>query len=515
LDLKRWRKRINVADVAILGIALIGVILRLRKFFFSRSLWLDEAALALNILHQSPFELFGQLQFGQVAPFGFLLIEQGFARLLGGGEKILRLFPLIAGLAALAGIILLSRKLLSKTGWIVAGGLIAIAPPLVHYSSELKPYSSDVAIAMGLLLLALSRDTARTNETKIVRDAVIGAAAVWISYPALFVLAGIGFVESLLLLIHSKWDVFKRNLPTYTVWGFSSLAVILQTSAARARLAGLEHWSGSFMPVPPRSISDLEWFLDRYLGLFDDALGLATWSGVAALVIIGFFILLQRDWESALFIASPTLFLLVASGLQVYPVADRAILFLAGPLAICIAATFESVLPDSGPSRWLAFILLGGILVWGPIQRDYASFRTPPRQEEVRDVVEYLKPRLAEADTIYVYYGAEPAFRYYSNRLNLGQANVIYGSRFRLEPRQYLDELASGLSQDEMWFVFAHDYFSDIGNEREYILRFLDCLGDQELEYRRPGAHLYQYGFSGSVNSDDGDVIDGCIDAMN
>ncbi|MCX7754677.1 MAG: hypothetical protein N2117_05455, partial [Anaerolineales bacterium] len=86
--------------VAAWGLIGLGLVLRLRQYLINRSLWLDEAMLALNILHKDVWGLLGRLDYEQGAPVGFLLLEKLVVTLLGDGERALRLLPFLAGCAS-------------------------------------------------------------------------------------------------------------------------------------------------------------------------------------------------------------------------------------------------------------------------------------------------------------------------------------------------------------------------------------------------------------------------------
>ncbi|MFN8463550.1 MAG: hypothetical protein U0X93_17495 [Anaerolineales bacterium] len=89
----------------------VGAILRLRGYFSGRSLWADEAMLALNIVNRNFIELFKPLEYDQGAPLGFLLVEKFFNHAVRSAmNMVLRLFPLLAGLASLWLFYLLIRK---------------------------------------------------------------------------------------------------------------------------------------------------------------------------------------------------------------------------------------------------------------------------------------------------------------------------------------------------------------------------------------------------------------------
>ena len=87
----RYPRTISAIGVSI---CLIGAIVRLTQYFANRSLWLDEAMLANNIVPRSFSDLARALDHGQVAPIGFLWIEKALVSILGNNEFALRLFPL-------------------------------------------------------------------------------------------------------------------------------------------------------------------------------------------------------------------------------------------------------------------------------------------------------------------------------------------------------------------------------------------------------------------------------------
>ena len=67
----------------------------------NRSLWADEAVLALNIVNRSYWELLQPLDYEQGAPVGFLLVEKLAIGVFGNNEYALRLFPLLSGIISL------------------------------------------------------------------------------------------------------------------------------------------------------------------------------------------------------------------------------------------------------------------------------------------------------------------------------------------------------------------------------------------------------------------------------
>jgi hypothetical protein len=94
-------KQISFEDAILYFIIGAGVSITIGQFFYNRSLWLDEAMLALNIIRKSPEDLLHPLDFYQVAPILFLQIEKMFSWIIPNSELGLRLLPLIVFLISL------------------------------------------------------------------------------------------------------------------------------------------------------------------------------------------------------------------------------------------------------------------------------------------------------------------------------------------------------------------------------------------------------------------------------
>jgi uncharacterized membrane protein len=135
----------------------VGVALRVGAWLDARSLWLDEAMLAWNVCGRSFAGLLRPLDYQQGAPAGFLALERLAVVALGTGEWALRLVPFLASLAALALVDRFGRAHLGARGRVVGVALAAVAPALIYYSGEAKQYALDVAVGLGIPVLAAGR----------------------------------------------------------------------------------------------------------------------------------------------------------------------------------------------------------------------------------------------------------------------------------------------------------------------------------------------------------------------
>src|SRR5215212_8629067 len=111
-----WKTFLSWEKVAAVLLILLGVILRLRQYLTGRSLWVDEAMLALNIVERNWTGMFQPLDYDQGAPIGFLLVEKLLNLMLGKHELALRLFPLLVGLISLGLFYLLGKRMMSGPG---------------------------------------------------------------------------------------------------------------------------------------------------------------------------------------------------------------------------------------------------------------------------------------------------------------------------------------------------------------------------------------------------------------
>src|SRR5262245_49901841 len=205
----------------------LGAALRLWQYGAGASLWADEANLALNIVERPLYRLLGPLDYRQVAPPLWLLLQKAAVTLFGDGEYALRLVPLAGSLAALPLCWHVARRvLLPGLGPPLALGLVATGLPLIFYGAQVKPYATDVAVT--LLLLALTLDVCQDNRGRasLVRLGLAGAIAPWLSYPAMLVDAGLLAALALSALLARDWGRLRSLAPVALAWAASIAGVI-------------------------------------------------------------------------------------------------------------------------------------------------------------------------------------------------------------------------------------------------------------------------------------------------
>ena len=82
-------RRFGLGDWACLAVVMAGAALRIPHWLAGRSLWQDEAYLAVSVLTRDLLGLARPLELNQSAPYLFLAATDLLTRLLGDGERVL------------------------------------------------------------------------------------------------------------------------------------------------------------------------------------------------------------------------------------------------------------------------------------------------------------------------------------------------------------------------------------------------------------------------------------------
>jgi hypothetical protein len=479
----------------------LGCLLRIVQYRLGRSLWMDEAYLSLNILHRSFAGLCRVLDYHQGAPVGFLLLEKSAVRLWGGSEYVLRLLPLLAGIASVLLFFRLASKILPAKAIPVATGLVAISPSLIYYSSEVKQYSSDVAIALLLYYLTIEGTKSEWKAGRSALAALTGAIAIWMSHCSVFVLAGIGATISIALVLRKDWARLARVAVVGLCWVASLAAcyiVALRKLASDGDL--LSYWKANFMPLPPRSVADFKWFWDSFFGFFSTSAGL-QFTGLAALVfVVGGISMFRKSPERLLLLLSPAMLTLLASGLKKYPFGGRLTLFLVPPVLLLMAEGAEALRSSASSGFPAIGVVLIGLLFLDPGIDTLHHFAKPHSEivepgvmlpEEISPVMAYVRNHEQRTDLVYIFYGSEPAFEYYAERDNFPRNNVEIGTASGDDPHSYKSDL-DRLRGYRVWVVLSHIHGAG-AEESKHVEFYLDSLGPRLDSLSRAGADTYLY----------------------
>jgi len=493
IKLNQFSARENILTGLIL---LAGSLLRLRQYLTGRSLWLDEAMLALNIVNHNYQELFQPLDYDQGAPIGFMLVEKTFNLIFGRNEFSLRLFPLLIGLASLWLFYLLLKRSTSGAGFWVALTVFAFSPRLIYYSSEVKQYIVDVAVTIILLLCAQPLFQ-QASRRAFVTLAFAGALALWFSHPSLFILAGIGLALFITYFQRRDFAALMSTIGMGILW-LANLAFLyfLTLSELRNNSYMYVYWQDAFVPSPPWS--DWGWYLGAFQKNMDTQFGFSYATGlIFILILVGWIILFIQKRAFAIALAGILFFTLLASSLGLYPVLERMGLFLVPTGILLIGKSLEipaQRLRAYPIASTIVVFMLSGFVVYSPVTRAFEQFFTPKYFEHIRPTMGFLQGAWKEGDSLFISNGAVPAFEFYAPIYALN--NITYTAGLRedyADPNAIFSAIKTFDGHKRVWVLISHVYEKGNFNEKDFLLSHLDQLGGKRREFRKPGTSVYLY----------------------
>ncbi len=491
------REWLSVRTLVVICV-MIGFAFRVGVYVRDSSLWIDEAMLALNVVNRSPAELMKPLDWNQGAPLGFLMASKAAIAILGDNERAMRTIPFLASLAGLLIFPAFAYRAMPIPIARLATILFALSPNVIGYAAEFKQYELDATIAVGLLALGLPMANGSRAAWRSIVLAFVGAIAVWCSHPSVFVLGGVGFAILADGIAQRDRRATWIRLLVVGCWLASFAAcylVFLRHLGLNAYL--LDYWAGTFLPLPPTRPGDFAWIVHHYFVFFDNPcgmngeFGLSGFAGICFLV--GCLSLAKTNWRLLIATLTPLLLALLASGLKKYPFAGRLMLF-AVPLAIVGMAYGLNLISEQigkavAGGRWLIL----AIAFIGPISECNQLAKRPIHAEDTREAIAAIRTAWQPGDSIYVYYGAVPAFEYYRSRYPIATDTVVLGVENRgKDPRQFRDELSALRGKKRVWILMAHRQT----HEESAIRAYLEGFGKGEIIMRGTDAVVMLYDLS-------------------
>ena len=487
---------------------IFGTLVRLVQYLSNRSIWADEAVLALNIVNRSYAQLTQPLDYEQGAPIGFLILEKTAINLFGNNEYALRLVPLIAGIGSLFLFYQLAKKLIPKPAIPIALALFASLPHLIYYSSEVKQYSRDVAIALLLFLLLLPLIREKLHRPQLIKFSLIGAIAIWYSHPAIFILAGIGLTSAIFTLRQKQLDKIKPLSITFSSWLFSFILFYwLSLSKLTADSDLMTSWSKAF----PSSPLDIIWLLDALGKFFYRPLGFEAWMDGLAIIafVVGCLACWRRKKSTLLLLLSPILMTLAAAYLEKYPFRSRLVLFLTPFFILLIAEGVNYVLQRTRKSQrqWvgIAGVFLTVLLLWQPMVSAGSILIQPKWRSEIKPAISFIKTHQKPGDILYVYQRGIYQFLYYAEKYGYKEGDYILGvddldkydgrGVSEQERKRYLNDLNNLRGNSRVWLLFSHAAPS----ENKLFLSYLEENGIKLAEVHSKGTSAYLYDLSNQL----------------
>ena len=433
----------------------LGVGIRFFQFFYNRSLWYDEATLALNIIEKDFWELVLPLDYNQVAPILYLFLQKGTTLILGDYDFVLRISSLVGGLLFLYLSYQLSKLLLNHSGGLITTAILSLSYPLIYYTSEAKPYILD---ALTFVILFLFYFKSNKNKKWKIYFSVAGVFSVWFSFSSIFVLTSLGLLaimENPILKISLKkfTQLCWMHLPWVLSFLFSYYFIISGHSNSGQMT---KFWDAHFMPSVFPIDEFIVWNAVHFVQLFYTILGfdkIVSILGISIFIYALYFMIKTKKTEIVA-LCFPLFLHLILSHFHIFPFAERLILYSAFTIAFFISVgltrLYDShLLPKE--IKKLYFVLIAILLT----NLSFVSIKKLPiEREEIKLALEILNEKIEPTDNLYIYYGAVPAIKFHRNDLLINEDKIVYGNEYRDSPENYFQEIDQ--LEGTTWIVCTH-----------------------------------------------------------
>jgi hypothetical protein len=210
----------------------------------------------------------------------------------------------------------------------------------------------------------------RQGKARLWPLAIFGLVTPWLSFPVVFLLAGIGIYLFVSAAKARRWRACIEITLIGLSWLFSFTGCFLLSRSILSKRDFLwVWWNFAFLPLPPRSQADLSHLAETLANVFINPAGLLTPLSLpvtavlaSALAVIGC-VSLGRRWPGGLFLlVAPLFFAFLASALRQYPFHGRLIFFLV-PTFLLLPS--EGAAAIGRRTSWLVTLGLGAFLIYG------------------------------------------------------------------------------------------------------------------------------------------------------
>jgi hypothetical protein len=246
---------------------------------------------------------------------------------------------------------------------------------------------------------------------------------------------------------------------------------------------------GTFMPLPPRSLADLEWFPSAFVKMFSNPLGLPFPTLAAIIFIIGCFALALKNKKQLLLFIAPILITALASGLHKYPFGRRLLLFLIPALLIVIASGIEYIGNKKPPYSFAAGAALAALLLFQPVGGATNNMLRPGARQDIKPILAYVRDHREPDDLIYVYHHQRESFLYYAKRYGFNESDYLLGidardeSKRRADWQAYEKDLDRLRGHNRVWLLFSHVRKIQNIREDEFMLQYMSKIGVKLAEF--------------------------------
>jgi len=467
----------------------LGIFLRVIVYFQNRSLIIDEANLARNIVEKNGSDFFQSLDYEQYCPPVFMLLTKLNTHLFGVNEFSLKLLPLLGGLLLLGFFWILLKALVneSQVHWYLLL-VLSFSDLAIRYSTEFKQYSLDALLTLVLIYMALEYKGAKWAVKNTLIWLLFGSLMIWTSMPSIFILAAIGFA-----FLYESWAT-DRKIPIGLVlagvfwllnFGLYFWTVLYEDSTSNLLQ---DYHQNFFFEFLPTTTADLTRSFRLTLGLMTSTtdqtiLGLIF---CALFLSLGSYQIIKKKKFEALLLLLPILFALIASNLKLYSLIPRLSLFLIPIFLLLIGIGLSFVWNKVAIVSKTMLIVLMFISIVN--KKGYTYFWTNMEFENSKAVLAFLAKNRSEKDFVLVQHDAVPTFTFYNSMHDDAyHLYPVYLAKWGEKPSTVIPN--ENWDSKAFWLFFAHTF----PKEKAAYLKSANKIGSPIEDYESRVASTYSF----------------------
>lgn len=450
-----------IQRIALFSVIVGGVLPRLNHI--GKSIWSAEAWVANSVLADSLAHMFRYETWLQTTPPLFLLLVRWTVHAAGVSAGSFRAVPFGLSILSLILIAVLAHRIVETPFAVLCTALVALSPPAVVFSKEVKQYTGDLAASCMLLVVLwsfLEKPVARRYVSLI----AVLAIALFLSYPAVtFIPAAIALVA----IVEPALDesVAKGQRIRLRRAGILTgiVAVICSVNYwffVRPNTSPLlsDYWSIGY-PRFGQFSETARFYAEDFLGMsvyFYVPIGtknlfksigtsLSHWGWLLVFVVAaaGIWVALaalrrnRRHLQAFAICIAPVVALAAINLVHLYPVSSRRLtLFMLPNVSLAIALVLENVwdVLMKGLRRELATLLATCITLCCVVMVYVAGTHCDQwsnywfEDEDTAGALSYLRSQGAQEDTIYVHASVEETVKLYFQIMRWTPLDVRYGN---------------------------------------------------------------------------------------
>lgn len=490
-------KKINLNSILFIEticIFLTGIGIATFQWLYNRSLWLDEAMLANNIISRNFSELLQPLDNYTAAPPLYLYSVKFITLISGISEYAFRIFALVCFIISTFIYLIYLKK--SKNGIVLtvfSFSLFVFNAFLIRYASELKQYMADVLFSTLFLLLLHQYKESNKSKRYLIFLLLTGCLGIFFSH-AVIILIG----TSTILFLHNfglKKELKRIEIVVILVW----IAIILMNYFLffynhPSKQFQIKYWidANAFLPIWGSFSEVISFLLIKtkmvFFELFPFGLTL-SWC-LLFLFFLGLIkLLVDKKWYQIILYLSPIILHLALSALKMYPFEKRYLIYLIPFIILIISYGFQFLYNFLPINNYPLLITIIAIFIPLVLLKKTFENRFPIKIEEVKEVISYLKQNEKIGDNLYVYYSSKPAIDYYL-KTNFFKTNiaVFYGNNCRDNIENYIKEFPK--VKGNIWVLLSHIH----KKEDDLIIEGLKLAGYYKTKvFSTKGAAIYYF----------------------